>query len=242
VTAGPRVGVVIPALDDAPALDRCLTALARQSMPPAEVLVVDNGSTDATPDVALRHGARLLHEPRRGIGAAASRGYDAVEGDLIGRLDADSVPPQHWLETMTAAVLRPGVDAATGLGRFGDAGWWARPAMTAYLGSYYALTTAALGHLPVWGSSCVLRAETWQRVGPSVHRDDAEVHDDMDLSFALGARAKVVLVRDAVVEVSSRSVRGGPQWSRRWRRALRTIEVNRSTAPTWWRPAPTERS
>lgn len=92
-----RVSVVIPVKDDAEYLRRCLAALAAQTRAPREVVVVDNGSTDASRRVARRYGARLVRERRPGIPAAASRGYDAARGRVIARLDADSVPPRDWV-------------------------------------------------------------------------------------------------------------------------------------------------
>ena len=61
-TDGHDVTVVIPARDDAVLLDRCLRALARQTREPAEVIVVDNASTDTTGEVARAHGATVVEE------------------------------------------------------------------------------------------------------------------------------------------------------------------------------------
>lgn len=229
------MSVVIPVLDDAPALERCLRALAAQTVPPHEVIVVDNGSSDDSVEVARRHGATVLHEPVRGIGAAAARGYDAATGALIGRIDADTVVPREWVAVMCAALPDGGPDAVTGWGRFADAGRWSRWLIAPYLGGYYALTAAAIGHRPLWGSSMAMRREVWQRVGEQVHRWDAEVHDDMALSFALGPGARVAVVRDAVVDVSARSIRGGRQWRRRLRRAGRTLALAWQVARPWQR-------
>lgn len=68
------VSVVIPVRDDAEELEKCLALLARQSVRPFEVVVVDNGSTDASAEVARRWGAVVVVEPRPGIPAAAATG------------------------------------------------------------------------------------------------------------------------------------------------------------------------
>ncbi len=231
----PRMSVVIPVLDDAPALDRCLEALARQHVPPHEVIVVDNGSSDHSIAIARRHGARVLHEPVRGIGAAAARGYDAATGDLIGRLDADSIPPPDWIAAMTAVAVSSGADAVTGWGYFYDARWWYRWSASLYLACYYLLTTAAMAHAPLWGSSCVIRIEHWRRVSGEVHRWESEVHDDMDLSFALGPQVTVVVTRRPLVGVSARSVHGREQWLRRLARGRRTVALAWARTPPWLR-------
>ena len=68
-----------------------------------------------------------------------------------------------------------------------------------------------------------------------MHRDDPEVHDDMDLAFALGPLREVAYDRRLVVGVSGRSVRGHRQLRRRLDRAVHTLEVNWAVQPPWLR-------
>lgn len=231
------VSVVIPVRDDAAALDRCLRLLAAQEVAPAEVIVVDNGSTDAGAAVARAHGARVVLEPQVGIPPAAAAGYDAARGDVIARCDADSAPPPQWVgRIVTVMAGDETLDAVTGTGRFYDLPpVLAHLAGALYLGAYYTLVHAALGHTTLWGSNMALRRRTWQAVRDRVHREDAELHDDMDLAFALGPTRRVRLDRRLRVGVSARSLRGAHQLRRRLRRAVRTIEVNWADAPPWER-------
>lgn len=101
--------IVLPCLDEAEALPSVLAEL------PAgwPVLVVDNGSTDATAEVALEHGARVVHEPRRGYGAAVHAGLVAARADLVAVLDGDGSLDPAVLVPMAAAVLA-GADLAVG--------------------------------------------------------------------------------------------------------------------------------
>lgn len=232
-----RVSVVIPVRNDAPHLDRCLRALAVQTSPPWEVVVVDNGSTDDTPEVARAHGARVVPQPRVGIPVAAATGYDAARGEVIARLDADSVPPADWVARVVEAMDGPGApDAVTGTGVFYDAPVGLRRALAAaYLGAYYLLGLAAAGHHVLWGSNMVLRRRTWESVRTRVHREDREVHDDMDLALVLGPEATIRLRPGLRVGVSARSLVGLAQLRRRFRRAFRTLELNWADAPPWER-------
>src|SRR4051812_4994221 len=125
------VSVIIPARNDAVMLARCLGALAAQTRPADEIIVVDNGSTDDTRAVALAAGARVVDEPVQGITRATAAGFDAATGDVLARLDADSLPPADWIARVAqelgasdryAAVTGPGVyydghALARGLGR-----------------------------------------------------------------------------------------------------------------------------
>ncbi|HLV04969.1 glycosyltransferase family 2 protein [uncultured Georgenia sp.] len=227
------VSVVVPARNDAPALERCLRALARQTRRPLEVVVVDNGSTDGTAEVARRHGARVVTEPRVGIPMAAATGYDAAAGEIIARLDADSLPSVDWVARVAAALADPRRHAVTGVGRFHELPRTGGVVAAVYLGAYYGLCHAALGHHPLWGSCMALRRSTWQEVRAQVHDDDAELHDDLDLAFALGPHRSVRLDRTLVVGVSARSLVGAAQLRRRFRRAFRTLAVNWAVAPPW---------
>ena len=199
--------------------------------------MVDNGSHDNSVEVALRHGARVVPEPRPGIPAAAATGYDAATGDVIVRCDADTVAPEDWLAHIGSALeMDPTLDALTGSGDFYDVSTVrARLLHRAYLPSYYAAMHAAMAHPPLWGSNMALRTDLWQRVSGTVHRVDPELHDDVDLAMVLGPRLRVRHDRSLRVGVSARSLRGGAEGRRRMRRAMRTLSVNWATAPPWQR-------
>ncbi|MFE5671377.1 glycosyltransferase family A protein [Agromyces sp. NPDC056523] len=184
----PTISVVIPVKDDAVLLRRCLAALADQRDSPDEVIVVDNGSTDGSADVARERGARVVSESRPGIPAASARGFDEAVGEVIARLDADCVPPADWIRRIRSAFTDDAVlDAITGPARFIDGPRALRPLLSAiYLGSYVATVAPALGHVPLFGSNLALRRDAWRAVREDVHRDDLLMHDDMDLSVHLG--------------------------------------------------------
>lgn len=84
------LSVVIPARNDPENLETCLTALRRSTFGDYEILVVDDASQDATPDIARRHGVRLLRQVKRtGPAAARNRGAEAASHPWLFFLDAD---------------------------------------------------------------------------------------------------------------------------------------------------------
>ncbi len=86
------VSVVIPCLNEAASIERCVE-LARNVLDDnairGEVVVVDNGSTDGSAELAARAGARVVHEQRRGYGSAYLAGFEAAQGAYIVMADAD---------------------------------------------------------------------------------------------------------------------------------------------------------
>ncbi|MGC5617029.1 glycosyltransferase [Georgenia sp. Z1491] len=231
----PTVSVVIPARNDAAALEHCLRALANQREAPLEVIVVDNASTDGTAAVARRHGAVVVAEDRIGIPPAAATGYDAARGDVVARLDADSRPGPGWVSRVAHVMGTRQVAAVTGVGSFYGLGRAGGLAAAVYLAAYYGLCHAALGHHPLWGSSMAVRRSAWLAVRDRVHDDDPEVHDDLDLALALGPARPVVLDLSLRVGVSARSLVGAAQLSRRLRRAFRTLRLGWADMPPWER-------
>jgi mycofactocin glycosyltransferase len=103
----PSYSVVIPARDAQRTLGRVLTALAAQDPPPGEVIVVDDGSTDATAAIARGAGARVVETGGgRLAGGARNAGWEAAGGELVVFLDSDVVPCAGW----GAGVVRAAAD------------------------------------------------------------------------------------------------------------------------------------
>jgi glycosyltransferase involved in cell wall biosynthesis len=93
----PTVTVVIPAFNAERTLGSVLDALAAQEQPVDEVIVVDDRSTDGTPELAARHAAAVIRTEGGGFaGAARNRGWDAANGDVVVFLDSDAIPGPGW--------------------------------------------------------------------------------------------------------------------------------------------------
>ena len=104
------VEVVLPCLNEVDALPGVLRELPGGCTP----LVVDNGSTDGTPQRAAELGARVVHEPRRGYGAAVHTGLEQARTDVVAVLDADGSLDPAVLPELIAAVVEDRADLAVG--------------------------------------------------------------------------------------------------------------------------------
>jgi glycosyltransferase involved in cell wall biosynthesis len=120
--AGPAaaVDVVLPCLDEAAALPWVLERIP----PDWRAIVVDNGSTDGSADVARRHGAYVVHEPRRGFGAACHAGLSAATADVVCFCDCDASLDPTLLPSVADPVLAGTADLVLGRRRPTGRGAW----------------------------------------------------------------------------------------------------------------------
>lgn len=98
------VSVIVPAYNSATTIGACLQALASQRLPGRsyEVIVVDDGSSDMTREIAGRFDVRLIEEPHKGPAAARNRGAVEANGEIVLFTDADCQPTKNWISEMTA--------------------------------------------------------------------------------------------------------------------------------------------
>lgn len=216
---------MIPSWNDAAMLSSCLAALAAQTRLADEIIVVDNASTDATADVARRAGARVVTEPVRGVLVASATGFDAATGDIIARLDADSVPSADWLENIERILAAAGTPAAvTGPAEFYGATrfirWFGRHV---YLGGYFWCMQRMLGHSPLFGSNLGMHAEVWAAVRDRTVRTTRWVHDDLYLSIRLPSTVAVIFDDDLGMAISARPFASPSAIVRRMHWGLNTL-------------------
>ena len=83
-----RISIIIPAYNEESSIGLVLDALPQEKI--HEIIVVDNGSTDATARVAQEHGARVVKEPKKGYGSACRKGIDELDApDIVVFIDGD---------------------------------------------------------------------------------------------------------------------------------------------------------
>jgi GT2 family glycosyltransferase len=111
----PSISVVVNAYNAEETLDECLSRCDQLEYPSLEVIVVDDGSTDATATIAGAHpDVRVVSLPRSGLSVARNVGYRAAGGELIAYLDADAYPSPDWPWYLALAALEHAVGGSGG--------------------------------------------------------------------------------------------------------------------------------
>lgn len=176
------VSIVIPVYNEEAFLRDCLTSIAQQTVRPTEVIVVNNNSTDQTAAIAHRFPfVRLLHEPRQGVVFARTTGFDAATGDIIGRIDADTILPSTWVAEVQRVFAAEDIGAASGSVDYHYVPW-ARffSMLDQYIRRYLAWSLGR--QYTLQGVNLALRRSVWQASKPLLcHTGD--MHEDFDLSI-----------------------------------------------------------
>jgi len=229
VTRGPTVSIVIPAYNEERTIRTCVVAALEQTVSADEIIVVNNKSTDATATMLTALKTEFPDAPlvivdqndEQGITATRNAGFNAATGEVIGRIDADSILEPEWVAEVKALFADPTVGAATGPMIYYDMPlrrWGAR----ADDNMRRALLKLTKEYHFVFGSNMAIRASAWRDVRDFVCNDaDKEMHEDVDLGIHLFDRGhKIVYGPKMVSGMSARRLDAAPmdylRYVRRW--------------------------
>jgi GT2 family glycosyltransferase len=93
----PRISVVVCSYNGAATLRDCCNGLVALDYPDFEVIVVDDGSSDATAAIASEYGFRVISTDNHGLSSARNTGWQAATGEIVVYTDDDASPDPHWL-------------------------------------------------------------------------------------------------------------------------------------------------
>ncbi len=194
-----NVSIVIPVYNEAEHLGACLEAIACQTVRAYEVIIVDNNSTDGTVAIAERYPfVRVLHESRQGVVYARDRGFDAAGGEIIGRLDADSLMAPDWVASVQGLFAEdPDLTAVTGQVRYYGL------ALSGVLDFFDLCIRRRMARLlahevAMQGANMAVRRSAWQQVEPQLCRRSG-LHEDHDLGIHLAAQGRKVTFDERLV-------------------------------------------
>ena len=105
-TRWPRVSVVVCSFNGERTIRDCCAGLVRLNYPNFEVIVVDDGSTDRTADIASEYGFRLIRHPEnQGLSKARNSGLEAATGEIVAYIDDDAWPDPDWLTYLATTFM-----------------------------------------------------------------------------------------------------------------------------------------
>ena len=111
----PKVSVVVASYNGGRTLRACLESLQRLNYPDYEVILVDDGSTDDTPEIVKAFPAvRQVRQPNLGLSAARNSGTQAATGEIVAFTDSDCRADEDWLHYLVGDLVRGGWAAAGG--------------------------------------------------------------------------------------------------------------------------------
>ena len=228
-----KISVVIPARNEDRMIDACLKALEDQTVSAAEIIIVDNNSTDDTARRALKHpGVVVIAEPRLGISYGRNAGFDRATGDIIARIDADTVVTPGWIAEITRYFEgHESVVAITGPASFYDVPRrWRGLVDWLFIDSFYWITRRSTGGETLFGSNCAVRRLAWEKIRSEVCMDDANMHEDIDLGQHVQRVGLIAFDDDLRVGISARPLLHPRGMVKRWRKGLNNFSRHRAKA------------
>ncbi|GGF97282.1 glycosyl transferase [Rhodococcoides trifolii] len=208
----PTLSVVVPAYNEEETVAACLESLFAQIDEIDEIIVVDNNSTDDTERIVKEYAEkidclRLVHEPVQGILAARSAGFGAATGDVIGRVDADSLVRPGWARAIKRFL------ESDDSGAFGGVTGISIPYDSPFGGfkEHFVRGLMSLkmvgNDMPIdnlAGANMAIRKSTWTKVKGSVSTR-SDVHEDVDLALTINDHGlKIAWLGDMWVDTSPR--------------------------------------
>ncbi|MBP7777612.1 MAG: glycosyltransferase [Acidobacteria bacterium] len=190
--AWPHVSVVVCAYNAAETLDDCLRSLQALTYPRLDILVVDDGSTDATPDIARRYpDVTVVSVANGGLAAARNIGLARATGEIVAYTDADVRVDPDWLTYLVQPMLRGAMAGSGGPNVVpADDGWIAQVVARAPGGPTHVLLDDRVAeHVP--GCNMAFRKEALDAIG-GFNPVYLRAGDDVDICWRLQARGETI--------------------------------------------------
>lgn len=202
------LSLVIPVYNEQRYIKDCLESIKAQTVKPLEVFVVDNNSTDISVEIAMQYGfVKILHEQKQHQAYAQAQAFDKAKGDILGRIDADTILPPDWIKKVLDAFDNPETSAITGQADPYDIPL--KKIGIAIFSFYHTKLTYLFNRkIMLWGSNMAFRAKYWAEVKRNMLITD-NLWEDYEMSYWLDKLGKVRQVPNLAVGCSFRTAHKG---------------------------------
>lgn len=220
-----KVSVIIPVYNEEEYIEECLKSVLNQTQPADEIIVIDNNSTDKTPEILKKFPqVRVINEKKQGMIPARNKGFDSAKGDIIARTDADTRVPRNWIKRIKKHFEDKDLMALSGPAQFyGLISNVEKLPMTVYFRTF----KQVLHHDCLFGPNISLRKSMWGKIKKEVCLDDHEVHEDVDLAIHIAKYGKVLFDYKLIVSSSPRRWKKLTPYLEYPYRYLKTIQKHR---------------
>ena len=195
----PALSFVIPAYNEQALIGACLESVLaeiKQSGVDAEVVVVNNASSDRTGEIARGYpGVKVIDEPKKGLVNARHAGFENSTGELVANIDSDTIVPEGWLTTVVQSFAAdPKLVCLSGPYIYYDMSGWNRFLVSLFYGltwliyviNHYVLRVGSV----VQGGNFVFKRTAWLEAG-GYDRTIAFFGEDTDVAVRLSKVGKV---------------------------------------------------
>ncbi len=209
----PHVSVIVAVYNGEDTIGRCIESLLEQDYPPDkfEVIVVENGSSDNTAQVASAYPIKFIQSPYKGKQPALNLGIEQSTADIIAMTDADCIAEKDWLKYLVEPYRDPEIGGVGGI--IQSYNYSGRNIIEQFSADYNPLVNYVSGKnefLPhLYGANCSYRRELLNQIGNYDTR--LPISDDVDTCWRLQlvTGKKVVYAPEAVINHHHRSTRNG---------------------------------
>jgi glycosyltransferase involved in cell wall biosynthesis len=232
--------VVVPVHNAAGRLPSLIEALSRQSLRPHEILIVDDGSTDGSAEIAEEWASRqpelritILRQDKQGPASARNQGTALGTGDLAVFIDSDCLPETDWLEKMTAPFEDPAVVGVQGAYRCDQTEWVARFSQLEIEERYSRMKRAqTIDFIGTYAAA--YRRNVFNEQGRFDTRFTMASGEDADFSFRLANQGlRLVFNPEAIVYHKHPPTLGHYLRQKYWRAYWRNLIYRRHISKMW---------
>lgn len=203
-----KISVIIPARNEEKYIESCIRSVKSQDFNDYEIIVVDNGSTDKTSEIAKKLGANVVFEPQVGLPRARETGRRTANGEILLYIDADTIIPASYLSTVsefldshseTVAVTNPFL--------FYDGNWktniFIRFAFKVACPLYYKILATFHLSKSIFGGSFAVRKHILEKIG-GFNTNIKFFGEDTDISLRISKEGPIAFLPDLYASTSAR--------------------------------------
>lgn len=205
------LSIIIPVYNEQSHLKTCLESIAWQTEKPEEVIVIDNNSIDETVKIAQTFDfVKIIKETKQGVLFARNTGFDQATGQILGRIDADSILAENWCENVRKIFNNKSVGAATGPVMYYDMPF--KKTGFKIDKSIRQIIEKINDDFPyLFGTNMAIRRSVWKKYR-SEFCQTKNIHEDLDIGIHLSqAKVHIAYRPEMVVGMSARRFDNNPK-------------------------------